>query len=836
MVLGKISITPVGTCRIATPLKRGATRYPIRLDFGRIYGFVHTSKEALQQLQYRAGELVFPTDIAPILLRPGHEQEREPASAPADLTIVEVSSHKSYMVDGVAVQSNYVSRYFSDLLASPQRARTYWTLATRGDRAQLKAYLEKPGIARLVSEEDRSLLERMSYRLQTQEEVAADMATIADMVGKDKLLFVTHLNALTPGGELIASRDKIIRWVKQAAERIGVECFDPTDLMFEFGQERAMEREGADLTHCTNSFYDRWYAHVQRTYLLPQLDPDAGAEVTGHSADAAILAETIAAALEYDDFFGGTRQLFAALRAYPDYVPMKLLHGRLLEQLGDYEGARELLAPLADADEMTSEIRQSLMRALLETGDNVGALAVARQMLADEYENEQIYEAAGLAAERLGAEDDAIRYRKLAFRLNPANHDAGLAVLNAYRARGGAESIDVWLEELLELTERDGTPASTRAVAEWALREREHGVLGAVMLVLARKDMAHLPSLIEDIIGAGMQEALVPTAAAIGALPNLTEKAGKTLAQLAVGWSEKAETALAEKRFLEAHTFASACLSIQPRNGLATRVQRLIASELREQMRAVKGDEPRIRALGAAAGELVFRHKAIATPYAEALVADGQYAEAEAVYTRLHQDNPEDHEIAANLAHVAELNGNYHIALETYGKLAAQPELAEVTKPWVVKRVRRFMEQARSKGVRKARELTAEERFEDAITVVRLLDRFTGPNPKLDEELGRIRKTLRAYLRRLDDDGMEPHASLSVLKLMLSIEPNDASALRRAALDAMKLEDYGEAVGYWERFNELMPGNATAVQSIKRCRIRLSRKERGPRTVRSLAA
>ncbi|MDF8332083.1 hypothetical protein [Novosphingobium cyanobacteriorum] len=831
--MSKISITPVGTCRINTPLRRGATRYPVQLDLARIYGFIHTSREAVQQLQFRAGELEFPADVAPILLRPGYDPATEPPQGNADITIVEISTHKSYTIDGIAVQSNYLSRHFSDFLASPQRARAFWNLAMRGDRMEIEAYLNQPNIARFVSAADRSLLERMSYRLQTADEVTADMATITDMLGKDKVLFVTHINARTADGDLIASRDKVIRWVKKAAQHIGVECFDPTDLMLEFGQERALEREGADLMHGTNPFYDRWYSHVQRTYLLPQFDLDAGADAGGQSLHSAHLTETISAAMEFDDFFGGTRQLFSALRAYPDYVPLKLLHGRVLEQIGDYDGARAVLGPLSDSEEMTAEVRQSLMRALLETGDNAGALALARQMLADEYENEHIYEAAGRAAEGLGELDEAIRYRKLAFRLDPTNHAAGLAVLNAYRTRANLENFQPWLEELITLTEAAGNAASAKALAEWALGQRERDVLGRALLVLARKDMAYLPSLIEDIVASGMEEAMVSTAAAIGALPNLTDKTSKTLGQLAVVWAEKAVAHLAEERFLDAHTFSSACLSMQPRNTTAIKVQRAVVNELRTQVRAARGDGAKILALVEDAGELVLQHKSLAMPFAAALVDQQRLAEAEDVYLRLLRNAPDDHEIATSYAQTASLNGNYHIALETFGRLS---ELTEDPGLWVTKRVQRFMDIARTRGLRQVKLLTGEERFAEAIKVARLLQRYAGAGERAEEELGRVRKTLRAYLRRLEDDGLTPETALRVLEMMLSIEPNDASALRRAALEAMKVQDYAKALDFWERLDVLMPDNATVQQSIKRCHIYLHRQGKGARNAAVLAA
>ena len=121
-MLGKISITPIGTCRISTPLKRGAVRFPIKLDYQRIYGFVHTSTEVIQQLRYRRGELSFPSEAHAILFRPGIAiDERPPQDQLADLTIVEISSSKVYMLGDIAIQCNYLHQYFADFFAQRPR-------------------------------------------------------------------------------------------------------------------------------------------------------------------------------------------------------------------------------------------------------------------------------------------------------------------------------------------------------------------------------------------------------------------------------------------------------------------------------------------------------------------------------------------------------------------------------------------------------------------------------------------------------------------------------------------------------------------------------------------
>src|SRR3546814_19095038 len=102
------TIAPIGTCRIHTPLRDGAGRYPITLQLGRNYGFVHTTAEALQQARFMFGQADIPADVQRLIFRPSNgEQARRGTHKPADLYMVELSSRKLLTIDGFPIQSNY---------------------------------------------------------------------------------------------------------------------------------------------------------------------------------------------------------------------------------------------------------------------------------------------------------------------------------------------------------------------------------------------------------------------------------------------------------------------------------------------------------------------------------------------------------------------------------------------------------------------------------------------------------------------------------------------------------------------------------------------------------
>ena len=822
--MGKISITPIGTCRISTPLKRGAVRFPIKLDYQRIYGFVHTSTEVIQQLRYRRGELSFPTEAHAILFRPGIAiDERPPQDRLADLTIVEISSSKVYMLGDIAIQCNYLHQYFADFFAQRPRVRTYLDLTSKGDPEALQTFLDRHPAYKLYSPEDRKILSSLRTRSQSFEEVSADMAQIAEMIGKDRLLFVTHVNVTTADGSLIPSRDKLIRWVKLAAGEMGVDCFDPTQIMLEFGQERAMEADGLDSTHFTNAFSDNWFATVQRDYLLPRA-VGAGIDASDvASSGNSMLAESIAATLQHYDFFEGTRQLFAALKAQPDDASLQMLHGQVLARLGDYESARQVLSPHVGAVDLSHEMRQAMMHVLIETGDAEGALELASQMIGDEYEKAEIYEIAGRAADELNRPEAAVRYRKLAFRLDPTTRGAATSVLEHYKSAGETELYETWLREVLDALDSRGDAALAVGLAEWAMQRREEDALARALLVVANKDPGLFPALVEEATRVEMASPLTSIAAPLMASPALPDKVTRTLRALAQTWAELAQQALADGRTRDAHGLAIASLAVQPNQAIARTVRRAVADALWSDVHAAATDAEVVE-LCEAAGDTIYGQRSIPLMYARALANVGRVEDAEDIARKMHISAPDDVDASANYARLAALNGDFLVALRIYGSLS---HLNPETTQRYQNRIQAFMSRAGPKGVRHVRSLAGEDRYTEALATYRLLEKYGSlPEKQFAAEGARLLSSLRIHLRQLDEDEAPASEIIEVLSLMLELAPDDPRLLRRAGIEYMKVEDFERAMEFWRRLESIAPDLQSAVNNIQRCEILAARQAR----------
>ena len=112
------SITPIGSCRIASPLKLCEDIYGYRTNRSRSYGFSHSSAEVVQQLRFMAGEVVPPKDVWRFIAR-GVDREDMLARdhTPSDLYVIEISSAKQISLDGWLIQLNYLVNQMQDFFS-----------------------------------------------------------------------------------------------------------------------------------------------------------------------------------------------------------------------------------------------------------------------------------------------------------------------------------------------------------------------------------------------------------------------------------------------------------------------------------------------------------------------------------------------------------------------------------------------------------------------------------------------------------------------------------------------------------------------------------------------
>ncbi len=829
MNVNKLSVTPIGTCRINNPLKQAQSKYPISLNTKRVYGFTHTSDEALQQLRYLQGDKVFSDQVRPIVFRPeaGHNSEAD-GWEPSDLQIVEISSAKKITSGSDSVQINYLYRHFADFFSSSARTLRYWSLVKRHARTELADFLRQESTYRAMSADDRVLLTSLRMEQQDFASIKADMAEMVERLGRDSLLFVTHVNARTPDGATIPTRERVIRWVELAAQQLEVPCFDPTDAMIEFGQERALEHGGLDLTHFTQAFSDRVYAEMHRAHVgrLMATTPSLVDEQDG-AARQHMLADNIEALMRFDDFFVGARRLYASLRKEPDSVPLIQLRGKVLAQTGDFEGAVRDLEDFERSSGLSPESRIALLEAYTATEAWSRAVELAEGLLGDEYESRTIYACAATACEQTGQLEAALNHWKQAFRHDRSDLNAALRGLALLSQMDQACQLSAWREEVLE---HSGSSANGAfEIGRWALEHRDEELFAKVFGAICELDLDRAEDLFDGVVSADMHQA---AAACLRLLASKDETVARQRLKLAAQSSKVASELLGKGLFRAAHDLADAALLVKA-DRLASRTK--LASEVhyRNAIRQAYGRQDYATAIEAAAeaSDIVFHSADTALVVGLSLNKLERSEEALELLLRIHGQAPQNAAVLRWTGRIAASLGKYDIALPMYAALRQSPDpaaerfQAEATK---------FFETAGNRALKQLRNAIVGGQFEEALDLADKLRAGIDEEDRLQAELERVNRQLRVQLREIEQGNADEEDRERVLSLLLRMHPDDIVILRRAALEYMRQMRFQDAAQLWARLDRIAPGTDTNTRNLEKCRILAARQSKSP-SARKLA-
>ena len=248
-----MKITPIGSCRIATPLRLGRDDLGFTINTGRIYGFSHSSCEAVQQMRFLQGDYTPAPEVWP-LIAPGTTRAEKEAEIhkPSDAYIVEVCSSKTLALDGEFVQLNYLRRGFADFFADAVRTRDFMRLCRSGDRADMRAFLQTTWSDTLEKREEAEVLGRLKLQFCDTDMLKRDLASLREGLGN--VLIVSHVDAQLPNGESLQGRSAFIRQVAETAKALDLPFCNPTDAMQRMGQCRAIADASTSLAHYTDGF------------------------------------------------------------------------------------------------------------------------------------------------------------------------------------------------------------------------------------------------------------------------------------------------------------------------------------------------------------------------------------------------------------------------------------------------------------------------------------------------------------------------------------------------------------------------------------------------------
>lgn len=810
------TVAPIGTCRLNSPLRRGAVRHGFKISDGRNYGYTHTSTEALQQLRFMLGEHDIPDNLVPLICRNSMTVPVTAAHERSDLYFVEISSAKSLTCEGWATQLNYVSRHFADFLSDKARAKWFWRLATEetSDELQRRLYAE-PAFLRL-SNEDQRRLANLRMKAFDPEQLHRDINGIADRLGKDRMVLVTHVDAQTPDGDIIASRSKLIAQVISCAEANGIRYYDPTSAMKIMGQEHAMEKDGLDTTHYTDAFADVLCNDFQAQFM-----PKNPVAITGSTKEqqAIPLLNRIEDQWERGDFRAAFREVRARVASDDETIGLQKLYGRMVFETGDYEAALNAFDIARDKPGSDYDTERMRMVSAHKLGLHELALRIGEGMLGDETETEEIVEICARSAYAVGRLEASIEYWKRLFWLGDGHAEAATEALNVLSGH------DITQARLWRDTVLDKIPHHCEALKHlWSDLVSVHDRTRLLASVPAFAMMA--PDDLIDMVGISSE--LMPLASArlieayTSRLDDQSDASSRLRAiafDLGEQWGKLAQERETNGQPLEAVEPLQAAFAVNPVGGKLVQLLRSVTRTLRMEARAAAAIHDNQRALDICNECMAtgFGFAGLQNLLGRALLGLDRPDEG-IVYLRAEAETAEDQPAAwYYVQRSAVLAGLYADAMEAGVRVqAAGGPVAEAAT--------KLLASIKSRAMRDVRRMSADGEFEKAWRLTGGMIKMTPNEPAVLRERMLILRTLRNVINQSDGD-----SRLEAARRLLALQPNDRGALRAAAIATMRTFEFRESLDLWVRLRETADGNAFDAKieiNINKCRLFIDRADR----------
>jgi tetratricopeptide (TPR) repeat protein len=200
---------------------------------------------------------------------------------------------------------------------------------------------------------------------------------------------------------------------------------------------------------------------------------------------------------------------------------------------------------------------------------------------------------------------------------------------------------------------------------------------------------------------------------------------------------------------------------------------------------------------------------------ARSLASLGREAEALELLKKGQAASPDSFVLRRWTGRFAALQGDYATALRMYASLnRSDPEFATVSAE-----VDRFFAGVERRALKQLRELFEADRSIDAFDLAEAIKDHTDGGAAADRELARKHRNLRLRLIEIEGGEGDLEERESLLRLMVRIKPDDASALRRLALECMRQFRFAEAAECWERLCALTPSNESVIRNHERCQV-----------------
>lgn len=816
-----VTITPIGSCRITNPLREAAHRFDFTLNMDGVYGYTHSSAEALQQLKYFQGEFAPSEFLRPILCGQAVKVKSELGlrSKKSDLYLVELSAAKVLFVGSEYVQSNYVSVFFADFFSDAVRARKFWSLSKMGgDKSNEKEnFLKSEAVFQKMSSEKQRLLRDLTYRLCSEEELKSDMLEISKRV--DNVVFITHCNGRSPDGSLLKSRSEWIELVKKVGLATGLAVFDPTELMERMGQSKAFEKEGLDLTHYTPSFERALFDEWNSRYIASL--SESGALIAKSASVDAEKAKTKfndpLVGLGHGSDFETLRELFSALRREPMQPDLNVQLSQALFAIGDYEGVVRRLASFRETCDLNDDALQILMLSYFEIEDWDNSLEIASLLLSQERDSADVFRVCAVVAEIHGDFAQAMIYWKRVFDLADSYlFEAMSALARLNESTGDLDKAIFWTKELIKANSDDDA-----FVAQLYRLQAESFDEDQLSQLL--KDLVSVPpALILGLIGIAKKRQMF-----MGAARGLVELRARFpldrsirtfVEETLIAWDADIDSVETLDSLSSAKKL-KAILILQPRNNKALRAWRVLVNQKRDNLKAAFKEKQYdvvielgvfLRRIGSdfvgvnfLVGRACFElgmHQQSLPWFVLATAEDGVNVSAWVFRARAAVKSEVFVEALTCYRHLLDMAGDSdsNIVEEAESNIDAMP----------------------MRAIKMARKLCDEAQYDDAWDLTQFVLAEDQDNAFAVKLQDKILRALRDDLLAVGEDDLGTRVQLA--RSIYSKDASNAFAIKVLAVELMRRKDYKGALKHWKELFVISPEVVSVKNQILKCEKLLS--------------
>lgn len=824
------TITTIGTCRIVDPIAAAERGLPVRRNLTNIYGFVHTSKEILQQIDVLEGREI-PHDLVRFI---ASAQYAPPQSrGPSDVYIVEVSTLKEIRFRDHWLQINCFDRVFQD---RRELFETFFRHKYPNERETRARALNMLPSFYTTDDTERSILLEGFVHMTSRVELAQDLHTILARL-TTPVVFVCHIDVADSSGRMMESRSRLCNWMREICSEQGYTLFDPAPQVTAFGRPRALAEDGRDTNHYTADFkpviggmlYETATnnlarppatihmltpvrAPVESAPTLPPPAPEVAPPVINQTVPAAGTAadaerapsqEVRAVVVEAKARMGRGEMdeaevlLRGAVIDHPGAAELFGLLGAVAYHRGDNTAALGDLQRALHLDSRAIEPRVLLVKIAQRLNRHEEACAHALELVASVPEDQKALTVAAkalLKAKRF--HDAASVWRRVAV-LRP-ELSAPLAEVARCELKG--RNFEEALKAADAALAREASNATALTLkAEVLQRLKRMDDLAALALHLAVAEPAAAMALVPALTATAHHEHAAAIIAAVRRQGHASANDTMLQAGLVRSLTQRARAAMERGDVKVAANAWNAIRLIEPASPRAASGLRKLLSPVRREVKdhLLAGDlvgaiAKCVHGLDLDPGELRLLRQ-----HAKLLEQRDDWAAAATAWESLAREEGGKPESLIRAARLATRAGNLIEALRIYGTL---PDAERQAKGSTIASLTR-------KLVSVMRQDFVEGRLEEAVskaTLIRGLDRENIPAARLlSRAVSSYRKLYKLAVAEQDVIGQE-----ACCRRMLAIDPNRADALRALSrLDAARGRPR-EAIDLLERLTRLEPEEA----------------------------